>query len=268
MKKGHFITSLFAFFASFIMMIFLSCGNIEALYDGATSNKVVDYTVDKQANTLKISIQYQYGVSNVQVYVCHNAVCGNDKYITKFVDSALSGSKFAVNMTNDATAVYNGEYSAPYDGMSLNSYTEKIDSKGNANNNYYIVATAKFCEMRTDNLAGCAVWSDETKTILNEEFTMLTGITGNTQINETLANILYAVNDVVMPILWVGLGVLLIIRGVMIGIDIVKSADEPEVRKRKITGLVWLIIGIVVGYAVTISVSYVMSIFGFGGYFK
>ena len=75
------------------------------------------------------------------------------------------------------------------------------------------------------------------------------------------------VNNIVIPILWVILGILLIVRGVMLGIDIVKSADEPEVRKKKVSGLIWLFIGIFVAYVITIVASVVMSMLGYGGIF-
>ena len=53
----------------------------------------------------------------------------------------------------------------------------------------------------------------------------------------------------------------------MLGIDIVKSVDEPEVRKKKVSGLIWLFIGIFAAYTITIIASVVMSMFGYGGIF-
>ena len=50
--------------------------------------------------------------------------------------------------------------------------------------------------------------------------------------------------------------------------DIVKASDDPELRRRKISGLVWLFIGIFVGYVITITASIVMGYFGYGGLFS
>ena len=54
----------------------------------------------------------------------------------------------------------------------------------------------------------------------------------------------------------------------MLAIDIVKASDEADVRQKKISGLVWLIIGVFAGYAITIAAHAVMNMLGYGGIFS
>jgi hypothetical protein len=64
-------------------------------------------------------------------------------------------------------------------------------------------------------------------------------------------------------ILWIILGVLtvvLIIKGALLGVQIVKSADEPQVRQEKINSLKWLVIGIAIGYGIVGLAKVIISI--------
>ena len=61
-----------------------------------------------------------------------------------------------------------------------------------------------------------------------------------TEIVGTLTNIIFVV-----------LGLFLVVKGALIGMQIVKAADEPQVRQEKIGSLKWLVIGVAIAYAVT-----------------
>ena len=52
--------------------------------------------------------------------------------------------------------------------------------------------------------------------------------------------------------LYFALAAVLVVKGAMLGVQIVKAADEPQVRQEKINSLKWLVIGIAVAYGVTI----------------
>lgn len=78
------------------------------------------------------------------------------------------------------------------------------------------------------------------------------------EIVKTLTNVIYAV-----------LAVFLVVKGALIGMQIVKAADEPQVRQEKIGSLKWLVIGVAIAYAVTfaarILTNYLAGVFGTPG---
>ena len=57
----------------------------------------------------------------------------------------------------------------------------------------------------------------------------------------------------ITTIIYIVLGLFLVVKGALIGMQIVKAADEPQVRQEKISSLKWLVIGVAVAYAVTIA---------------
>lgn len=69
-------------------------------------------------------------------------------------------------------------------------------------------------------------------------------------LNEGL-KMLQEVVDTLLIILYVVLGLLLVIKGAILGMQIVKAADEPQIRQEKIGSLKWLVIGVAIAYAVT-----------------
>ena len=71
--------------------------------------------------------------------------------------------------------------------------------------------------------------------------------------NSDLANAMVKLGEIVntiMIVIYIVLGLFLIIKGALIGFQIVKAADEPQVRQEKIGSLKWLVIGVAIGYGV------------------
>lgn len=81
-------------------------------------------------------------------------------------------------------------------------------------------------------------------------------------ISNLLSDLKEVVNNVVLPILLTTLGMFLVIKGAILGVQIVKSADDPDVRREKIRGLIWLVIGV----AIAMTASTVVGVLT--GYFE
>ena len=83
----------------------------------------------------------------------------------------------------------------------------------------------------------------------------LTGVGGSTaSLNESLSGAmskLVGIVDTILLVIYVVLGLFLVVKGALIGMQIVKAADEPQVRQEKISSLKWLVIGVAIAYAVT-----------------
>lgn len=75
-------------------------------------------------------------------------------------------------------------------------------------------------------------------------------ITGNTELKTAMDKIADLVTSTIMPIIYVVLAIFLVVKGALLGVQIVKAADEPQVRQEKINSLKWLIIGVAIAYGV------------------
>lgn len=82
----------------------------------------------------------------------------------------------------------------------------------------------------------------------------LVSIGGSSLENTDLASLMGTVQNIGQTILYciyIILGVFLIVKGGLLGMQIVKAADEPQVRQEKIGSLKWLVIGVVIAYGVS-----------------
>ena len=68
--------------------------------------------------------------------------------------------------------------------------------------------------------------------------------------------------EMILIIIYIVLGLFLVIKGALLGMQIVKAADEPQVRQEKIGSLKWLVIGVAIAYGVT-GVAHIVT-----GFFK
>lgn len=94
-------------------------------------------------------------------------------------------------------------------------------------------------------------------------FLITADLTGSnaTEINNLLTKIIDLVTGTLMPIIYIALGLFLIVKGAILGMQIVKAADEPQVRQEKIGSLKWLVIGIAIAYGVAAVAHIVMNAF-------
>lgn len=67
--------------------------------------------------------------------------------------------------------------------------------------------------------------------------------------------------DTICAVIYVALGLFLVIKGSLLGLQIVKAADEPQVRQEKIGSLKWLVIGVAIASAVTLVADVVTGYF-------
>lgn len=259
--------------ASVFFMVVFSTNTANAAFYEPANDKVVSYKMDRTTDKLEVSIQYQLGIKDVVVYICTKndiqSSCTDDGYKSKYVDQLIKGEDSAQINRSEEPTVITLEFVSATDGEQLSEYRDEVLSNGKVDSTYRIMVEAKFCSVRTADHLQCNTWVNDGASILvlNEQFELNKGITNSSELNQTLAEMLNIVNNIVIPAMWALLAVLLIIRGILLGIDIVKLADEPEARKNKVNGLVWLIIGVAAGYGITIAASLVMSSFGYGGYF-
>ena len=88
----------------------------------------------------------------------------------------------------------------------------------------------------------------------------MSGFEGS-EVNEALQKVVDLVHGPVLDVIMIVLGLFLVVKGAILGVQIVKAADEPQVRQEKIGSLKWLIIGIAVAYGITFAAKAILSTF-------
>ena len=98
-----------------------------------------------------------------------------------------------------------------------------------------------------------------------EVLNFLADIEGATSLDSNLSTAMAKVAEFVetlLTIIYIVLGLFLVVKGALLGMQIVKAADEPQVRQEKIGSLKWLVIGVAIAYGVTFVADLLV------GYFK
>lgn len=78
------------------------------------------------------------------------------------------------------------------------------------------------------------------------------------EFNDLLAKIA-EVAQLLLYVIYFALGLLLVIKGALLGMQIVKAADEPQVRQEKIGSLKWLVIGVAIAYGISLVAQVLVS---------
>jgi hypothetical protein len=284
-KKLIKIISLLATFA-FVLFLMLPT-KIEAAWLDDSHDKVLmgknQFVVNPTAegNSLVITLQYRYGVKDIEVVLCRSddsapTDCENAgnrlSYFAHYKNpnAPAQGFNSYINTTTQDFVIKEFSKSSPTSGIPIQEF---------ANGTYNILVRANFCQVRSPDHKSCSSWQYDVETAeaakngvdVEHQPAYFSAIqidgafTGNSDVNNIIARVLTIVNDYVIPVLWVALFILLVVRGVILAIGIVKASDEAEVRAAKIKGMVWLAIGVFAAYIMTFGASWLMSLFGYGG---
>ena len=269
----------------FIFMLFLMPSKISADFYDPEKNFVIEDSVkiDRDSDTIEFDIQYQNGITDISISICDTSIsnCSLDEgsgQISIFYVHGKNG--IPIINKGGGTKLYELKLNtrslgADKEGEHLSDYPDNFDSYGRPDNKYRMGIQVTFCAVKDESgqIAGGCSYTNEDLGLGVRTFEYIIdlssgGITGDSKVNDTVAKILNVLNNIVIPVLWAAMAIILVVRGVMLGMDVVKSADEPDVRKNKVNGLIWLFVGVGAGYAVTIIASVVMTTFGFGGIFS
>lgn len=183
----------------------------------------------------EIVVGYKYGLRKVDLYYCQKGEeCDNNYY----------------SVINILTSDANNRYKNENEELAIFSYTPNLDE----NIEYKLIVEAYFgtnsgysgVESINGSFTISGVQSVDTEDTYIK--TSLSKDVKNENIKGLLAKLKEIVNSIVMPILFAVITMVLIVKGGLLGLDIVKSADDPQVRKEKIGALKWLVIGVAIAY--------------------
>lgn len=283
MKKIVKYFSLILFSAFF--MFFLSSNSAKANYD--PEKNFVSVSVSKQNITVSVTYQRGFSKERANYYWCindnfGNANCAgaqNNSYETKMNYVNLSGSQEGTFAQGDASYADNNlttqTFVVPKESdfilKNLSSYEDQT---------FTLYVEHWFCAIRNEvtvdgvtEYNGCSYYDQEKSRSETEVSVSINDLINDRDltynkediededVKSLMTKIENIVNTVVLPIIWTILGFFLIIKGTMLGIQIVKSADEPQIRQEKVGALKWLVIGVAIAYLASFVVKIVVGFF-------
>lgn len=274
-------------FGSFFMFL-LASNPVDAIYDRELNNTWVSVSKSE----IKITVQYQRGFEkNYATYRwCYvnsvDGACGsyvsvngsNDPYVVNYVTNGGDGSLSYIAL-GDASHADNNlttyTFTVPaYDTDNING-DQVLGNLGDyANKKLALVVDVYYCAVRAEvdgTYVACS-YSDnshpdkkiqvdvDVNDLINNKDYMNKEIEDE-NIEGLMSQITNIVHGTVMPIIWAVLGLFLVVKGTLIGVQIVKAADEPQVRQEKVGSLKWLVIGVAIAYGASFLVSAVVGFF-------
>ena len=245
MKRIYVLLTIAAFFVG---LLFNDYKNVSAaeVYGYASMDNGVDTlnSVEIYSNG-KVTLRYKYGLRKAILYYCvKGEQCDNGNYLTKDIMESSIDNPYK---NNDADlAVYN--------------YNVSLES----NKEYRIIVEAYFSASSyysgTENINS---WPIRRLTADTEEnyIKVSKDTLKDEKLNELLDDIQNIVNTLVIPIIYSITTLVLIIKGAILGLQIVKNADNPSLRGEQIRALKWLVIGVTITYSATSLVGVVSGFF-------
>lgn len=242
------------------------------------SNNVASAAYDRDKNTVSVSVtkeeititvRYQRGFDvNTADYFWYD-VQGIEWGATK-------GEEIKINYVENSTTTernFIASGDASYHDSHITSVTFKVDkdndtvlkelsqrTDGDKSTKYTLFVRANFCALRQGEepeFSACQYYDDpviaKVEIDLNDvknDYNISIDTSGieNEELRGLMDKIVEIVNDYVLPCIWALLGIFFVIKGSLLGFQIVKSADEPQVRQEKVGALKWLVIGVAIAY--------------------
>lgn len=264
--------------ACFFAMLLVVKTNVSANYDA--SKNYTKVSVNKDGVTVQITYQRGFesvGGSNSDSYTATYIWCESDENFSNFSSERCNEGtlvKFVDESGNKANSyIVKGasEYADSHPTTAKFTVAKEKDgilkNVGQVEGKYYILyVTTYFCTAR-DGLNQDGEYTSCYSYDLNRDkvITKLK-ITGNDLLNNSddigndisnseLKGVMQKITDIayniILPVIWGLLGVFLVIKGSILGVQIVKAADEPQIRQEKLKSLKWLVIGVAIAYGAT-----------------
>ena len=251
MKKYKYI--LITIISIFVSLIFTQT-NIKA---DSVINSTVEEVFGNTINSVtiyssgKIEFKYKYGLRKAELYYCEEGVdCDNNIYYMKvIVDSTMNNPN-----KNDQQELAKYEYF--FDLNKDKKYKIRVETYFATSSSYvggeslygYPIGSMQYVDSGDKYVSG--QYSSSTNTYIKDE-----------RLRGLLEKITLIVNTTIIPIIYALTSMFLIIKGGMLGVEIVKSADNINVRQEKIGALKWLVIGVAIAYLSTTLVGLVTGFF-------
>lgn len=251
-------------------MTMFSTDSVKANYEDSKNKLYLSITNEE----IKITIQYQRGIvkDDTTLILCKGTI--GKPTCDSPVNIPLLDKESREYISNKDATIADNEITKQSFVLKTKNIQGFPSVNSNTTESYTLFLQAKFCEVREIDLEGyptgeCNIANESAKmelvsftiaNLLDDAFEK-----GNQIEDEDMRNLMNKISDIVddyvLPIIWSLLGLLLIIKGTMLGVQIVKSADEPQVRQEKIHSMKWLVIGVAIAASASAVVKVLLNFF-------
>lgn len=193
----------------------------------------------------KVSIEYKYGLRRIDVFYCVKGdMCDIGHYSVKNV------------LESDETTPYKGagtyEFNVNLEGEE--EYRVRVEAYFGTSNAY----------TGTESIHGS--FSISSVQIVDTGENYINGADKDTTIKDSrIRNLLNKLKEItnliILPIIYTVTSLYLVVKGAILGVQIVKGADDVAIRREKVGALKWLVIGVGITYMATTLVGILTDFF-------
>ena len=182
----------------------------------------------------EIIVKYKYGLRRVDLLYCQKGEnCDNNMYGSQNIMESSVDNTYK-NEENEL-AVY--KYKVKLNGE---EYRLKVEAYFGTNSGY----------SGTENVNGSYTISSLQSVDTGENYIKINSDEdlNNDELNGLMSKLKEIANTIILPIIYVLATLVLVVKGALLGVDIVRSADDPSIRAEKVRALKWLVIGVAITY--------------------
>lgn len=195
----------------------------------------------------EIKISYKYGLRLAELYYCDEEVDCKINFYNKIIIAEASEDDW---LKNEETGLKTFQYKPILkDGL---KYKLKV--------NAYFGSTSNYTGTENVNTGFMLVGLEVSSKDVYVEGSSKSGISDE-GLNNLMNDLSEIVNEVVLPVMYTVLGLFLVVKGAILGVQIVKNADHPDIRREKIGALKWLLIGSCIGVVASTVVGIITGFF-------
>lgn len=251
MKK---IKYLLLMFISLFMILSFRGEKIDA--KTAVSSKSITTLTGESLGSIQIFndgevvIKYKYGLRKADLFFCErNHTCEYEVYsVVNLVDANAQNTYKNISTNELAKYTYKAKLEEGKE------YLFRVEAYFGKSNNYQgseiIDRSPSITSLQVLDTNNKYINSDNTQNEVGDE-----------NIRGLLDDLLEITNTIILPILYSVIGMYLVVKGAILGVQIVKSADMPDVRLEKVKALKWLAIGVVIAFAASTLVGLLTGFF-------
>lgn len=286
-------------FCTFFIFLFNS-RNVSADFEPEKNTTSISVSGKKDNGktyiNININVKYQKGMDTTQAkfFLCTTGEgdakldsCIND------VGSSLIASGNYIELSNRSAESFVSTREATFADKNItsNDFSFNVNSfdvsETDESQKFVIFVFTSYCSVRSksgDEFVGCQYHYPDNKALQEgvKNYVSLVFTGGDVLSSRSIAteiedeginNMVNKISEIVygtvMPIIWALLGIFLVVKGTLLGVQIVKAADEPQIRQEKVGALKWLIIGVAIAAgasgAVQAIAGYLSGAFKIGG---
>ena len=233
--KKHFWITLLSFIVIFVFASFTRVSAREILAHEQMEHPSTHDIVAEITLYDDYIVEYDYKttqLTNVKIKVCKSNVCEDTAYQIEPQQTFMNGQE------------------ANFD---VSEYLVKEENKIK----YKIIASGDFKTSDSGSWVGIILEHEVTISGSNET----TDNMDEEDFDESLVKVKKVFNTWIIPGIYIILGIVIVVKGILLAIDIVKYSDNPEIRKRKLHATIYLLLALLFVAIINTGIGFMTGLF-------